>query len=1025
MSCPEQAAGSSLAADPPAAFDLADCWREPIHTPGAIQPHGALLAVRADTLLVSHASANLAAFLDRSAESVLGRKLAEVIGEAACRAPHGVLPPAGAAHGQIHSLSGLDGRTLDLRAHRSGPYICLDIEPVGPEPGQRPPVILMQSVLETFRQAVTRGELCELAVRGLRAITGYDRVMAYRFHADGHGEVIAEARTAGLEPFLGLHYPAADVPAQARRLYLRQRVGSIANSNYRPVPLLVDPALDDGTPLDLTHSALRSASPVHREYMRNMNTAASLTVGLARSRALDARETAPMPSELKPESADSAAAANGDQLWGMLVCHHGTPFVAGAELRAVAGMIGQVVSLLLASLGEAEVYAGRLARDATLRRLAERLTGIAPLPDVLTAAGSDLMGLLDAGGALIRINGARFCLGRAPPLATAERMLATLWPRAGGEMLAIDQIGRGHPDLAGCSSEAAGTLLLPLARDTDDAILWFRPELSRDVTWGGNPAGHVSFDSTNGRLSPRTSFAAWSDTVRGRSEPWTEADLALAGQLRTVIGTAVAQRNKAALAQLRYYDSLTGLPNRSLLRERLREIADEPVRDAGMDPVATGHRAAAPARTGHAGTDDDGAVFGGTGTALLFLDLDRFKAVNDTMGHVAGDALLIEVARRLRAEAGSDHMAARLGGDEFVVLCRGLSRDAVADLAERIRRAIEAPFEIAGRPCHVSVSIGIAVADQSGGLDLIRAADMAMYAAKASGGNRGVVFESALFDRAAQQFELDLDMREALRAGDQLALLYQPLFGIDGGTKTLIGFEALIRWRHPRRGWLSPAHFIPLAEKSGLILPIGEWVLAKALRQGRALSRVHPGLALRMAVNVSTLQLSRSDFCSGLAGVMEAEGFPPPALCLEVTESILANAVATAVLATVRELGVRVAIDDFGIGYSSLSYLRRLPVDVVKLDRSFLEDVEGDPNGGDFVRAVIALAHAAGKPVVFEGIETQAQYALVSAAGADVVQGFFFAPPLSANAAEELVRQYRLLDEQRAAVPLLKGPGLA
>jgi EAL domain-containing protein (putative c-di-GMP-specific phosphodiesterase class I) len=333
----------------------------------------------------------------------------------------------------------------------------------------------------------------------------------------------------------------------------------------------------------------------------------------------------------------------------------------------------------------------------------------------------------------------------------------------------------------------------------------------------------------------------------------------------------------------------------------------------------------------------------------------------------------------------------------------------VADLGEQIRQAIEASFTIFGRECHISVSIGIAVADHAGGLDMVRAADMAMYAAKQAGANRLVLFDPSLFDKASRLFELERDMRDALSRGGEFVMLYQPLFKISPGTKTLVGFEALARWRHPRHGWMSPAHFIPIAEKSGLILPLGDWVTATALRQGRVFQHGHESGGLLMAINVSPLQLSRASFDADLAGALEAEGFPPALLCLEVTESILTDQAASAVLKKVRDLGVRVAIDNFGIGFSSLSYLRRLPVDVVKLDRSFLEDVEGDAVGIEFVGAVIALAHAVGKPVIFEGIETQQQFDIAAAAGADMVQGFFVAPPLSGNAAEELVRQHRLL----------------
>jgi EAL domain-containing protein (putative c-di-GMP-specific phosphodiesterase class I) len=362
---------------------------------------------------------------------------------------------------------------------------------------------------------------------------------------------------------------------------------------------------------------------------------------------------------------------------------------------------------------------------------------------------------------------------------------------------------------------------------------------------------------------------------------------------------------------------------------------------------------------------------------------------------------------------GTESFVARLGGDEFVVLCHGLDHAALASRCESIRHAIAMPIEIQGRPSHVTPSIGVAMAGECGNLDLIRAADMAMYVAKQSGGNRVQFFITSMFDKASQRFELEEDLRRALSLGDQFVLLYQPIFSISGRTKRLTGFEALVRWRHPGHGWMSPGTFIPLAEKSGLILPLGDWVLTAALRHGLALRQADPEAELIMNVNVSVLEITRPGFCTGVADALTAEGYPPGALCLEVVESLLANAEAGLALADVRKLGLHLAIDDFGVGFSSLSYLRRLPVDTVKLDRSFLEDIEGDPGGANFIAAVVALAHAAGKKVVFEGIETDAQFDIAIRSNVDLVQGFFFAPPISAHAAMDLVQQHRQLRAHR------------
>ena len=517
---------------PAPGLDPSSCEREQIHIPGAIQPHGALLAVRADDWLVTHVSANLESILDQPIEAVLGHPLEEAIGEAAFR----MLQGSGSTRertvlGFVHSIPGTDGRILHVSAHRSGSRIVIDIEPMLPGAGQRMPMTVVHSVLETFKHATSQIQLCELAIRGLRAITGYDRVMVYRFGEEGHGEVIAETHAEQLEPYLGNHYPTTDIPAQARRQLQRQRIGAIADSSYRPVPLLVDQALDDGSPLDLTHSSLRSVSPIHCEFMRNMGTAASLSLSLLYEK----------------------------KLWGLLICHHETPRVADPELLATADMIGQVVSLLLGTLGEVEDYTQRLDRDASLRTLISRLSAPLPLPKALEAAEVELLHLVHASGALVRIGNSLFRLGQMPSWQLAQRALTLLQHAAGSEMLAVDDLGLRYPELAACASEASGALLLPLAPGIDDVILWFRPELSRTITWAGNPTKVERLDpaTEEKQLSPRESFAAWSQITHGRSAPWTEADLAVADTLRSAIKIEMAQRAKAELAWLHHYQELS------------------------------------------------------------------------------------------------------------------------------------------------------------------------------------------------------------------------------------------------------------------------------------------------------------------------------------------------------------------------------------------------------------------------------------------------------------------------------------
>ena len=513
-----------LADGPPSGLDPAVCEREAIHIPGAIQPHGALLALLAESQIVTHASANLFDILGWAPKAVLGQKLESIIGDAATQ----ILKSAMSGEETvIQRRTEPDGPLLRFRAFRTGRHIALDIEPIHPAPDMKPPMIAVQAVLATFAHATNRAELYQSAIAGLQAISGYDRVMVYQFGDRGHGEVVAESHAAHLEPYLGNHYPTTDVPPQARRQFLRQRVGSVADSGYQPVPLLVDARSDDGEPLDLAESTLRSVSPMHCAFMRNMGTSASLSIGLT-------------------------SEAN---LLGLILCHHGAPRIAGHDLRAAADMIGQVVSLLLVTLGEAEIYAERSGRSDTLQAVLRRLASPVPLPAALMAGETELLGLLDATGAMLRLNGRIVHVGATPPPAMTARLLTTMESAQAGAMTVMDDVALAYPELDGCAVDGSGALLLPLSESGGDLILWFRPELSRIVTWAGDPDEHIQ-DPVTGRVLPRASFAAWKQTIRGRSKPWTGADLALAADFRRAFEDEVAKRAKVELANLRHHEEL-------------------------------------------------------------------------------------------------------------------------------------------------------------------------------------------------------------------------------------------------------------------------------------------------------------------------------------------------------------------------------------------------------------------------------------------------------------------------------------
>jgi len=422
------------------------------------------------------------------------------------------------------------------------------------------------------------------------------------------------------------------------------------------------------------------------------------------------------------------------------------------------------------------------------------------------------------------------------------------------------------------------------------------------------------------------------------------------------------------------HDRLTGLPNRTLLRDRLELALARARRQKWM-------------------------------VALFVLDLDRFKIVNDSLGHHGGDRLLISVSERLSGAARPGDTVARMGGDEYAVLCEDVDgNDQAAGLANEILAAFASPFEAQGNEVALTTSVGVVLAHGNEDPDLLlRDADVAMYRAKQGGRSGYRMFDEAMRVEAAERLSLENDLRRALSEG-QLRLVYQPIVRLDG--EVIVGFEALVRWDHPVRGPLSPAEFIPPAEETGLIVPLGRCVLAEACEQAVKWQQL-PGRRepLRMSVNVSGKQLQQPEWADDVAQVLTETGLKPGQLVLEITESVLMEDTDTiaARLEDLRRIGVRIAIDDFGTGYSSLAYLRRFPVDILKIDRSFIDGVAEGPQDSALARAVLKLATTLGLDAVAEGIATREQLTQLKRLRCPYGQGFWWAKPQTPDAATEML----------------------
>jgi diguanylate cyclase (GGDEF)-like protein/PAS domain S-box-containing protein len=437
------------------------------------------------------------------------------------------------------------------------------------------------------------------------------------------------------------------------------------------------------------------------------------------------------------------------------------------------------------------------------------------------------------------------------------------------------------------------------------------------------------------------------------------------------------KRVEEQLERQALYDTLTQLPNRTLFNDRLTQAVNKTKRRRNYS------------------------------FAVLFLDLDRFKLINDSLGHTLGDQLLIEFAQRLLRGLRPGDTVARVGGDEFTVLVDDIYHVSDATrVADRIQQELNHPFKLGRHEVFTTASMGIALSSEEYGRsdDLLRDADIAMYRAKAQGRARYQVFDSGMHTRAVLQLQMENDLRRALERKEFRAF-YQPTVSLFTGK--LIGFEALMRWEHPDRGLTLPEEFIPLAEETGLIIPMGLWILKEACEQMQIWTRQFPSRhPLTISVNLSGVQIAEPDLVSEVEEILKQTAIDPNNLRLEMTESVLMAhpQEATTRLLQLRALGIRLHIDDFGTGYSSLSYLHHLPVDALKIDRSFVSRIGKTDQKGEIVGTIATLAHNLGMEVIAEGVETALQLSQVKALACESAQGFYFSRPMPGQDAAKLIQ---------------------
>ncbi|HEY0613865.1 MAG TPA: EAL domain-containing protein [Candidatus Elarobacter sp.] len=526
-----------------------------------------------------------------------------------------------------------------------------------------------------------------------------------------------------------------------------------------------------------------------------------------------------------------------------------------------------------------------------------------------------------------------------------------------------------------------------LVSDNVDAVLWTTDREARftSIAGGALPvlglraeqligqssgaliAEHVLRDVVAG-TPVRAETARGQRWLRHHVEPLTDADGAVAGAVGITLDVTELKRTQHELFESAHRDRLTGLPNRLSLEQRIEET----IADARRDDRRF---------------------------ALLFVDLDRFKTINDTLGHGIGDDVLREVASRLQETLRAGDVIARPGGDEFIVLLpRVVHAAEVESVAQRLVRALAVPVSVQGQELFVNASVGAAIFPDHG-LDaqaVLAHADAAMYRAKGMGGNRGELWDRSMEAPANERLVLENDLRHAI-ARDELELLYQPV--IEVSSRRIVGCEALVRWNHRVRGVVAPADFIPIAEESGAIVAVDRWVLREACLTAARIRAYRP--EFRVAVNFSPRDLQEPDLPDVVQAMLSEHGLPGRALSVEVTEHVLLDDAVLPALRKLCALGVNVTVDDFGVGYSSLAYLKRLPITALKIDRAFMRDVADDAYDQAIVGSIVTVARALGLHVTAEGLETEEQLAFVASLGVDEAQGFRFGAPMTQQALED------------------------
>lgn len=859
---------------------------------------------------------------------------------------------------------------------------------------------LLTRITTKIRRSLELQDILTTTVREIRSFLDGDRVKIYRFETDGSGEVIAESiKNKRLPSLLGLNFPASDIPPGAREMFIkaRQRVIVDVTSGHQIINHLDSPKTGESLPIEDIRYAPVDAC--HREYLIAMGVRSSLCIPILHQ----------------------------NQLWGLLISHNVKSrrfsereltivqllvdqlsiAIAQSYLLAHArqqardeAVINYISSLLHSPLKSTEIRqtvlekmvkalqgcSGRLYITSDQNSQSDQLYLWGPQPTAnfleLTPFWQKMMGINqeEISGKIPdkNLEKSPIFLEKSQDQDTSENIIDFNSSALIPHLYIIPDVFK-EPQFKLLLSSFVSTpirsiLIIPLQHHQQcvGCISIFRSLLETEKIWAGEPQE----DCRNDR--PRQSFAAWREIKKEQAKEWTTEEIKLAKSLGSHLYMAVMQRRiETMILHQASHDQLTGLANRLLFSERL------------SFSLASSHQQAEM-------------------IAVVCLDLTGFKNINETLGHAVGDQLLKSVAMRLKSCLRPNDIISRWGGDEFMLLFSPIfsTEDAIKS-AEKILHSLGTPFLLKDQELYIKASLGIAIAPYDGedAETLLKNADTAMYLAKQQGRNNYQLYTPSIGRQALEKMILENDLEKALERQEFL-LYYQPQINLITGE--LVGMEALIRWRHPERGLVPPNQFIPLAEETGLIAPMGEWVLRTACQQNKQwqLTGLPP---ITIAVNLSMRQFQQNNLVILIGKILEDTQLQPQYLELEITESIAIQDVdlTISVLRHLQSMGLHISMDDFGMGYSSLSALKHLPLDSLKIDQTFVRDLINNQQDTAIVQVILALGKGLDLKVIAEGVETWGQAKFLRSLDCNFAQGYFFSKPLPV---EEVTALYQNWD---------------